>query len=95
MRFTAPVAMLVCCLAFPSVASAQDVTPTQSPHAGPLLRSGVVAVQRLSAEQDRVAAAQLQQTKLNHDKKTIIIVIAIIAVAAIIWFDMQLDGFHA
>jgi hypothetical protein len=92
MRFTALVAMLVCSIVLPSVASAQDVTSIQSAHAGPLLRSGVVAVQRLSLEQDRVAAAQLQQTKLKNDKKTTIILIAIAAVAAVIWFETQFDG---
>ena len=84
--------MLVCSLVFPSVASPQDVTSIQSAHAGPLLRSGVVAVKRLSLEQDRVAPAQLQQTRLNHDKKTIIILIAVAAVAAVIWFEVQFDG---
>ena len=92
MRFAALVSMLICSLVFPPVASAQDVTSIQSTHAGPLLRSGIVAVQRLSLEQDRVAAAQLQQTKLKHDKKTTIILIAIVAVAALIWFETQFDG---
>jgi len=91
MRFTALVAMLVCCLAFPSVASPQDVTSIP-PAQGPLLRSGVVALQRLSLEQDRVIAAQLQHTKLKNDKKTTIILIAIVAVAALIWFETQLAG---
>jgi len=92
MRFTMLVAMLV--LVLPPVASAQEVMSIRSAHAGPLLRSGVVAVQRLSFEQDRVAAAQLQQTKLNHDKKTTIILIAVIAVAAVVWFAVEFDGVY-
>ena len=88
MRFTTLVAMLAC---FPPIASAQEVMSIQSAHAGPLLRSGVDAVQRLSLEQDRVAA-QLHQTKLKNDKKTTIILIAIVAVAAIVWFEIEFDG---
>jgi len=49
-------------------------------------------LQRLSLEQDRVVAAQLQHTKLKNDKKTTIILIAIVAVAALIWFETQFDG---
>ena len=92
MRFTTLVAMLACFLVLSPIASAQEVMSIQSGARRALLRSGVEAVQRRSLEQDRVAAAQLQQTKLKNDKKTTIILIAIVAVAAIIWFEIEFDG---
>ena len=89
MRFTVLVAMLICSLAVPAIAWTQDIAPMRPANGGALLRSGVVVVQRL--EQERVAAAQLQQTKLKSDKTTTIIVVSVVATAVVIYLLYQLN----
>jgi hypothetical protein len=39
---------------------------------------------------DSALSAHAQQSHLNHDKKTTIIVIALVAVAAVIWINYEL-----
>ena len=77
--------VLISVLAFPPAAIAGE---GDSPG---LLRSGIAAVKRMSdVSPDSALAAQAQQSHLNHDKKTIIIVSAVAAVAAVIWIRYEL-----
>ena len=64
-----------------------------------LLRSGIAAVERMSevermsdvSRRDFALAAQAQQTHLNHpNKRTVIILVAVAAVAAVIWIRHEL-----
>jgi hypothetical protein len=66
--------------ALPVFASGQVITG-QTAGDGALLRSGIAAVERMSdvSRRDSALAAQAQQSHLNHDKKTTIIVIALVA----------------
>jgi hypothetical protein len=78
--------MLISMVAVPSAAIASEGDPPG------LLRSGIAAVERMPDVSRRGGAlsAQAQQSHLNHDKKTTIIVIAVVAVAAVIWINYEL-----
>ena len=89
---TAPKLALLCCLLFPSLAAGQDV-PLQAAPNGALLRSGIAAVQRLPVVERlerEVIAAQMQQTKLQNDRKTTVIVVSVVAAATVIYLMYQL-----
>lgn len=86
---TAPKLALLCCLVFPSLAAGQDV-PLQAAPNGALLRSGIAAVQRLPVVEREVIAAQMQQTKLQNDRKTTVIVVSVVAAATVIYLMYRL-----
>ena len=77
---------LVMFFVFPLAASGQELMVQTVGDGRPLLRSGLEAVERLSASSETLGmAVQAQQTALNHDRKTTIIVIAVVAVVAVIY----------
>jgi hypothetical protein len=86
---TASTLALLCCLVVPSLAAGQDL-PLQAASNGELLRSGIAAVQRLPATERDAMAAQLQQTKLQSDRKTTVIVVSVVAAATVIYLMYQL-----
>ena len=86
---TASVVALLSFLMFPSFAAGQDL-PLQAASNGVLLRSGVAAVQRLAAAERDAMAAQRQQTKLQSDRKTTVIVVSVVAAATVIYLMYQL-----
>ena len=67
----------------PLSASGQELA-VQTAVDGPLLQSGLAAVERLSSpSSENVTALQAQYTALNNSK-TIIVVIAVVAIAALV-----------
>jgi hypothetical protein len=62
---------------------------------GPLLRSGLAAVERLSSgSNEPVMALQAQQTALNNRKTIIIVVIAVVAVVALVLIPYTESNTH-
>lgn len=84
---------LVMLFALPLSASGQELS-VQTAVDGPLLRSGLTAVERLSSRSSEpVMALQAQQTALNN-RKTIIIVIAVVAIAALVLIPYTASHAH-
>ena len=77
-------ALLAMLLAFPLSASGPELS-VQTAVVGPLLRSGLAAVARLSSRSSEpVMALHAQRTALNNRKTIIIVAIAVAAVVALV-----------
>jgi hypothetical protein len=75
---------LIVLFALPLSASGQELT-VQTAVEGPLLRSGLAAVERLSSRSNEpVMALRAQQTALNNRTAIILVVIAVAAVVALV-----------